>query len=139
MRFILVGPNFGASGVWGGFRFRDGVCDVPADGVENTAHILGSFYSAYPEDQAEEKHFEYLDSLEDPEVRKAEEAKMNKFVEAHGGSSEDDGDEKHAVDLTGQGTLDLGTQSNPAEQPHAPVKVADKASKATGSDHKKKG
>ncbi len=101
MRFILVGPNFGASGIWGGFHFRDGVCDVPQNGAENAAHLLSTFYSAYPEEEAEEKHFEYLDSLE-PDKRKTEETKMKKFIKAHGGHvvEDDKGDEKHVVDLS---------------------------------------
>ncbi len=52
MKFLIVGPNQGKSGDWGGFRFKDGVCEVSeaqATDVENARRILSRFYSAYPD------------------------------------------------------------------------------------------
>jgi hypothetical protein len=59
-KFILVGPNRGKSGVWGGFRFVDGVCTLKTDhDAECAAKILPNFYSAWPEDIAKYKQIEY--------------------------------------------------------------------------------
>jgi hypothetical protein len=63
MRFILVGPNKGKSGVWGGYRFVNGVCVLKTEhDVECATRILPSFYSAWPEDVAEAKQAEYEDA-----------------------------------------------------------------------------
>lgn len=50
-RFILVGPNAGKSGVWGGFEFKDGVCLVTGQLGDITAagSLLSRFYSAHSE------------------------------------------------------------------------------------------
>lgn len=52
MKFMIVGPNQGKSGKWGGYKFVDGVCNVseaqPND-VENARRILCRNYSAYPD------------------------------------------------------------------------------------------
>jgi hypothetical protein len=49
--FVLVGPNAGKSGVWGGYEFKDGVCVVSGQvGEINAAEsVLSRFYGAHPE------------------------------------------------------------------------------------------
>jgi hypothetical protein len=49
IKFILVGPNQGKSGVWGGYVFVDGVCEVDAQWADNARVLLGRYYSAYPD------------------------------------------------------------------------------------------
>ena len=52
MKFLIVGPNQGRTGDWGGFRFKDGACEVSeaqATDVENARRILCRNYSAYPD------------------------------------------------------------------------------------------
>jgi len=52
MKFLIVGPNQEKSGKWGGYKFKDGACEVPqvqATDVENARRILSRFYSAFPD------------------------------------------------------------------------------------------
>jgi hypothetical protein len=61
--FVLVGPNAGKSGIWGGFAFKDGTCDVPDQHyTESVYNLLTGFYSAWPADEAEEKQAAYEQS-----------------------------------------------------------------------------
>jgi hypothetical protein len=49
-KFILVGPNAGKSGVWGGYAFENGICIVQGqiEGINAAAGLLSRFYGAYP-------------------------------------------------------------------------------------------
>lgn len=51
MRFILIGPNQGATKVLGGFQFVDGSFEVKGSqqDFDNARRVLSRYYSAYPE------------------------------------------------------------------------------------------
>ncbi len=62
-KFILVGPNAGKTGKWGGYQFTNGVCILRTEHeVDCAMKILPSFYSAWPEEIAHYKQMEYYES-----------------------------------------------------------------------------
>ncbi len=48
MRFVLIGPVKGHTRVCFGFKFTNGVADIPGEAVAACGHVLREHYSAFP-------------------------------------------------------------------------------------------
>lgn len=68
MQLKIVGPNEGKTGKWGGIRFIDGVAEVADNVPADTVRMFGTFYSAYPAEEFDDRKAQYLADQEQAEI-----------------------------------------------------------------------
>jgi hypothetical protein len=120
---MLVGPNIGKTGFWGGFRFENGSCELTDQDADKVRQLLGNFYAAWPAELAKEKHQEYLESLS-PEDRAVAEDHLKSLLSGPNGEVHQEllGDGQGAIELAGpvQTSLELTEMPPPpAETPES--------------------
>ncbi len=77
--YVLIGARHKHTGVFFGFNFRDGRCDVPAEAHLSCGHVLREHYSAMPLDEAvREKIVDSEGNLVPSDADKADKADKRK-------------------------------------------------------------